>query len=122
MCNTAVMAGFLCANSLEAMNRDEIDADHTIDPDCFDPSGSNFRDPLDVIKFVDGVPTTWPNANNSGMIQSDRTHPGAMGPRYIAAAHHDLGYVPEPDSQLGLAAGIGLLAWLARRRRAAARP
>lgn len=92
MCNTAVAAGFLCASSLVAMNCDEIDANHTIDPNCFDPSGNNFRDPLDVIKYVGGVPTTWPNANNSGMIQSDRTHPGAAGHQYIAAAHHDLGY------------------------------
>jgi lysophospholipase L1-like esterase len=92
MCNTAAAAGFPCADSLTAMNCDEIDANHTIDPDCFDPSGSNFRDPLDVIKYVNGVPTTWPNANNSGMIQSDRTHPGAAGQQYIAAAHHELGY------------------------------
>jgi lysophospholipase L1-like esterase len=65
MCNTAAAAGFLCADSLSAMNCDEIDASHTIDPDCFDPSGSNFRDPLDVIKYVGGVATNWPSANNS---------------------------------------------------------
>lgn len=92
ICNTAASAGFLCADSLTAMNCDEIDASHAIDPNCFDPSGSNFRDPLDVIKYVDGVPTSWPSANNSGMIQSDRTHPGAAGQQYIAAAHHQLGY------------------------------
>jgi len=96
MCNTAAAAGFLCADSISAMNCDEIDANHTIDPDCYDPSGSNFRDPIDVIKFVGGVPTSWPNANNSGMIQSDRTHPGATGMQYIAAAHHDLGYADGP--------------------------
>jgi lysophospholipase L1-like esterase len=92
ICNTAAAAGFLCADSLSAMNCDEIDANHTIDPNCFDPSGNNFRDPLTVIKYVNGVPTSWPSANNSGMIQSDRTHPGAVGQQYIAAAHHDLGY------------------------------
>lgn len=92
MCNTAVAAGFLCASSLTALNCDEIDASHTIDPNCFDPSGDNFRDPLDVVKYVGGVPTSWPNANNSGMIQSDRTHPGAVGHQYIGAVHHDLGY------------------------------
>ena len=92
MCNTAFAAGFLCASSLEAMNCDEIDAAHTIDPNCFDPSGNNFRDPLTVVKYVGGTPTTWPNANNSGMIQSDRTHPGATGHQYIADAHDALGY------------------------------
>jgi lysophospholipase L1-like esterase len=92
ICETAAAAGFLCADSLTAMNCDEVDANHTIDPDCFHPSGSNFRDPLDVIKYVDGVATSWPSANNSGMIQSDRTHPGAAGQQYIAAAHHELGY------------------------------
>ena len=95
-CNTAAAAGFLCADSITAMNCDEIDANHTIDPNCYDPSGSNFRDPLNVIKYVDGVPTSWPNANNSGMIQSDRTHPGAMGHQYIAAAHDALGYGDGP--------------------------
>jgi hypothetical protein len=97
-CNTATAAGFLCASSLVAMNCDEIDASHTIDPNCFDPSGSNFRDPLDVIKYVDGVPTTWPSASNSGMIQSDRTHPGAAGQQYIAAAHDALGYADGPTA------------------------
>lgn len=92
MCQTAAAAGFLCADSISAMNCDEIDANHTLDPDCYDPSGSNFRDPLTVVKYVDGQPTSWPSASNSGMIQSDRTHPGAAGHRYIAAAHHDLGY------------------------------
>jgi len=96
MCTTAAIAGFLCADSITAMNCDEIDASHTIDPDCLDPSGSNFRDPLDVIKYVDGVATQWPNANNSSMIQSDRTHPGAIGQQYIADAHHALGYEDVP--------------------------
>jgi hypothetical protein len=123
MCNAAGAAGFLCASSLEAMNCDEIDANHTIDPNCFDPSGSNFRDPLNVVKYVSGVPTSWPSANNSGMIQSDRTHPGAAGHMYIAIAHHELGYsVPEPEPVVGLAAGIGLLTWLGRRRRESDRP
>jgi hypothetical protein len=92
MCDTAAAAGFLCADSIAAMNCDEIDANHTLDPDCLDPSGSNFRDPLDVVKYVNGSPTSWPSANNSGMIQSDRTHPGAAGQQYIGAAHHELGY------------------------------
>jgi len=96
MCTTAAIAGFLCADSITAMNCDEIDASHTIDPDCLDPSGSNFRDPLEVIKYVDGVATQWPNANNSSMIQSDRTHPGAIGQQYIADAHHALGYEDVP--------------------------
>jgi hypothetical protein len=94
MCNTAAFAGFLCADSIAAMNCDEVDADHTIDPNCLDPSGDYFHDPLDVIKYVDGVPTQWPSANNSGMIQSDRTHPG--GQQYIADAHHALGYEDAP--------------------------
>ncbi len=101
MCNTAAAAGFLCASSLMAMNCDEIDANHTIDPNCFDPSGNNFRDPLDVTKYVDGVPTSWPSANNSGMIQSDRVHPGAVGQQYIAAAHHELGYADGPGGICG---------------------
>lgn len=95
MCNTAYMAGFLCASSIEAMNCDEIDASHTIDPNCLDPSGDHFRDPLTVTKYVNGSPTTWPNANNSGMIQSDRTHPGAAGQQYIAGVHDDLGYADQ---------------------------
>ncbi|MBW2495347.1 MAG: SGNH/GDSL hydrolase family protein [Deltaproteobacteria bacterium] len=92
ICNTAYAAGFLCASSLVAMNCDELDANHTIYPTCFDPSGDNFRDPLAVTKYVNGTPTQWPSANNSGMIQSDRTHPGAAGMRYIAEVHHELGY------------------------------
>lgn len=96
MCTTAAIAGFLCADSISAMNCDEIDASHTIDPNCLDPSGDFFRDPLDVIKFVDGVPTQWTSANNSSMIQSDRTHPGAIGHQYIADAHHALGYQDVP--------------------------
>lgn len=99
-CNTAAAAGFLCADSLSAMNCDEIDANHTIDPNCYDPSGSNFRDPLDVIKYVGGVATSWPNANNSSMIQSDRTHPGATGHQYIADAHHALGYADGPAAPI----------------------
>jgi lysophospholipase L1-like esterase len=79
MCNTAFAAGFLCASSIEAMNCDELDANHTIDPNCLDASGSNFRDPLNVVKYVGATPTSWPNANNSGMIQSDRTHPVHRG-------------------------------------------
>lgn len=98
MCTTAAMAGFLCADSISAMNCDEIDANHTIDPNCLDPSGSNFRDPLAVIKYVNGVATSWPSTSNSGMIQSDRTHPGAQGHQYIAAAHHALGYADAPGS------------------------
>ena len=98
MCGTAAMAGFLCADSIAAMNCDEIDANHTIDPNCLDASGDFFRDPLDVIKYVNGVPTQWSSANNSGMIQSDRTHPGAQGHRYIADAHHALGYQDAPGS------------------------
>ena len=97
MCTTAVLAGFQCADSISAMNCDEIDANHTIDPSCLDPSGSNFRDPLEVIKYVDGVATSWPSASNSGMIQSDRTHPGSVGQQYIADAHHALGYSDVPD-------------------------
>lgn len=96
MCTTATVAGFQCADSIGAMNCDEIDEFHTIDPNCLDPSGSNFRDPLDVVKYVDGVPTSWPSANNSGMIQSDRTHPGSAGQQYIADAHHALGYSDAP--------------------------
>lgn len=92
ICNTAYAAGFLCASSLVAMNCDELDASHTIDPNCFDPSGDNFRDPLTVTKYVNGTPTQWPSANNSGMIQSDRTHPGAAGMQYIAQVHDELGY------------------------------
>lgn len=97
MCTTAAVAGFQCADSISAMNCDEIDANHTIDPNCLDPSGSNFRDPLDVIKYVNGVATSWPNPSNSGMIQSDRTHPGAVGQQYIADAHHALGYSDLPN-------------------------
>lgn len=99
MCTTAALAGFQCADSISAMNCDEVDPNHTIDPNCLDPSGSNFRDPLGVIKYVNGVATSWPNPSNSGMIQSDRTHPGAIGQQYIAAAHHALGYsdVPNPS-------------------------
>jgi lysophospholipase L1-like esterase len=100
MCGTAAIAGFLCADSISAMNCDEIDADHTIDPNCLDPSGDYFRDPLDVIKYVDGVPTQWSSANNSGMIQSDRTHPGAAGQQYIADAHHALGYEDAPGGSV----------------------
>jgi len=96
MCGTAAIAGFLCADSISAMNCDEVDANHTIDPNCLDPSGDYFRDPLDVIKYVGGVPTQWPSASNSGMIQSDRTHPGSQGHRYIADAHHALGYDDVP--------------------------
>lgn len=118
MCDTAMAAGFGCASSMEAMNCDEIDAAHTIDPDCFDISGDNLRDPLDVIKYVGGVPTSWSSANLSGMIQSDRTHPGMVGHQYIGAAHHAVGYAPEPTMGVGLSAGIALLAWLERRRRA----
>jgi lysophospholipase L1-like esterase len=118
ICETAMAAGFGCASSMVAMNCDEIDAAHTIDPDCFDISGDNIRDPLNVIKYVDGVPTSWPSANLSGMIQSDRTHPGRIGQQYIGEAHHAVGYVPEPTMGVGLAAGIALLAWLKRRRRA----
>ncbi len=117
ICNTAVAAGFLCASSMEAMNCDEIDADHTIDPDCFDYSGNHIRDPLNVIKYVGGVPTTWPIASNSGMIQGDRTHPGAVGQQYIGAAHHNTGYVPEPSFLSALTANIALFCWLGRRRR-----
>jgi lysophospholipase L1-like esterase len=101
MCSTAAAAGFLCADSISAMNCDEIDANHTIDPNCLDPSGSNFRDPLNVVKYVGGVPTSWPSANNSGMIQSDRTHPGAVGQQYIADAHHALGYADGSGSVCG---------------------
>ena len=96
MCETAELAGFSCADSIAAMNCDEIDANHAIDPNCLDPSGSNFRDPLDVVKYVDGVPTSWPSANRSGMIQGDRIHPGDTGHRYIAAAHDALGYSDLP--------------------------
>jgi lysophospholipase L1-like esterase len=117
MCDTAIAAGFDCASSMVAMNCDEIDAAHTIDPDCFDISGANIRDPLDVIKYVDGVPTSWSTATLSGMIQFDRTHPGRVGQQYIGAAHHDLGYAPEPSMGVSLSAGIILLAWLERRRR-----
>jgi len=99
MCTTAALAGFQCADSISAMNCDEIDAAHSIDPSCLDPSGSNFRDPLSVTKYVGGVATSWPSPSNSGMIQSDRTHPGATGHQYIAGAHHALGYsdVPSPS-------------------------
>jgi hypothetical protein len=100
MCSTAAMAGIMCADSISAMNCDEIDANHTIDPNCLDPSGDYFRDPLDVIKYVNGVPTQWPSASNSGMIQSDRTHPGAAGQQYIADAHHALGYQDVPGSSV----------------------
>jgi hypothetical protein len=113
MCDTAIAAGFECASSMEAMNCDEVDADHTIDPNCFDLSGSNIRDPLNVIKYVSGVPTSWPTATLSGMIQSDRTHPGVVGQQYIGAAHP----VPEPGAWAGLSAGIVLLSYLDRRRR-----
>lgn len=98
MCTTAALAGFQCADSIAAMNCDEVDANHTIDPNCLDPSGDNFRDPLAAIKYVDGVATSWPNASNSGMIQSDRTHPGSVGHQYIARAHHELGYEDAPTS------------------------
>ena len=117
MCDTAMAAGFDCASSMVAMNCDEIDAAHTIDPDCFDISGDNIRDPLDVIKYVGGVPTSWSSATRSGMIQSDRTHPGTVGQQYIGEAHHALGYLPEPSMGIGLSAGIVMLAWLERRRR-----
>jgi hypothetical protein len=30
------------------------------------------------------------------MIQSDRTHPGAVGQQYIGEGHHAVGYLPEP--------------------------
>ncbi len=100
MCTTAAMAGFQCADSISAMNCDEIDASHSIDPSCLDPSGTSFRDPLSVIKYVDGVATSWPSASNSGMIQSDRTHPGAVGQQYIADAHHALGYADAPGSSI----------------------
>jgi hypothetical protein len=103
---------------MEAMNCDEIDAAHTIDPDCFDLSGDNIRDPLNVIKYVDGVPTSWSSATRSGMIQSDRTHPGAVGQQYIGEGHHAVGYLPEPTMGASLSAGILLLVWLERRRRA----
>jgi hypothetical protein len=49
MCETAMAAGFDCVSSMEAMNCDEIDAAHTIDPDCFDISGANIRDPLAAV-------------------------------------------------------------------------
>lgn len=97
MCTTAALAGFQCADSISAMNCDEIDPAHTIDPNCLDPSGANFRDPLDVTKYVDGIATSWPSASNSGMIQSDRTHPGSVGQQYIADAHHALGYSDAPN-------------------------
>lgn len=100
MCTTATIAGFLCADSITAMNCDEIDASHTVDPNCLDPSGSNFRDPLDVVKYVGGVATSWNSPSNSGMIQSDRTHPGAQGQQYIAAAHHALGYADLPTGSV----------------------
>jgi hypothetical protein len=118
MCDTAMAAGFECASSMIAMNCDEIDADHTIDPDCFDISGDNIRDPSSVIKYVGGVLTSWSTATLSGMIQSDRTHPGVVGQQYIGEAHHDLGYAPEPAMGASLSAGIALLVWLERRRRA----
>jgi hypothetical protein len=120
MCDTAMAAGFECASSMEAMNCDEIDAAHTIDPGCFDISGANIRDPLDVIKYVGGIPTSWSSANLSGMIQSDRTHPGIVGQQYIGEAHHALGYLPEPAMGVSLSAGIVLIALLERRRGGAA--
>ena len=94
ICDTANAAGFGCASSLVAMNCDEIDANHTIDPLCFSTSGNNFRDPLNVVKYVNGVPTTWPSPGVNEMIQSDRTHPGVVDHQYIADAHHALGYGP----------------------------
>jgi hypothetical protein len=117
ICETAIAAGFDCASSMAAMNCDEIDADHAIDPDCFDISGDNIRDPVDVIKYVGGMPMSWPSANLSGMIQSDRTHPGVVGQQYIGESHHALGYLPEPATGTSVAAGAALLAWLDRRRR-----
>ena len=116
MCATAMAAGFDCVSSMEALNCDEIDANHTIDPSCLDISGVNIRDPLDVIKYVGGVPTSWSTATLSGMIQSDRTHPGVVGQQYIGDAHHAVGYAPEPTLALGLSAGIAFLVTAGRRR------
>ena len=82
-----------------------------------DISGDNIRDPLNVIKYVGGVPTSWSSATLSGMIQSDRTHPGVVGQQYIGDAHHAVGYVPEPAMGVSLSAGITMLVWLERRRR-----